>query len=569
MKNLIPFLSWIKGYKKSDFFGDLPAGITVGIILIPQGMAYAMIAGLPPVYGLYAAIFPQIVYAFLGTSRQLSVGPVAMDSLLVASSLSIISVLGSDQYIVLAIALALIMGVIQLLMGAFRLGFLVNFLSKPVISGFTSAAALIIAFNQMKNLLGIDVGRSNKFHELVFDLVSKINTVHMITFAMGVSGIIVIKLLSAYLKKIPGALLVVVGGVLVTKYLSLDGLGVAIVGEIPGGLPTFNVPNISVGELRQLLPAAVTLSLIAFMEAISVAKSVEAKHSYKIRPNQELIALGFSNIIGSLFLSYPTTGGFSRTAVNDKAGAKTGISSLIAAAIIALTLLFFTSVFYFLPKAILAAIIVSAVMGLIDYKYPLRLWRNRKEEFCLLIFTFIITLFVGISEGIISGVVLSLLLLIYRTTKPHIAVLGNFPKSSLYKNVKRFPMAIEREDILIVRFDSQLYFANANYFRENIFKLITAKGPNLKLLVLCVEGISFIDSSAANMLRGAIKEIDSMDIQISITNAIGPIRDLLKKSEIVAQLKQKSFFVDVTSAIDSHDGKKVDPLTVIVSQTNL
>ena len=572
MKKVIPFLDWIKSYKKSDFFGDLPAGITVGIILIPQGMAYAMIAGLPPVYGLYAAIFPQIIYAFLGTSRQLSVGPVAMDSLLVASSLSAIAVIGTEHYISLAIVLALLMGIMQLFMGAFRLGFLVNFLSKPVISGFTSAAAIIIALNQFKNLLGIEALRSNRFHELFLDVVSKIGYMHVTTFLLGIGGVVVIKLFAAFLPKVPGALVVVIGGIVAAKYLALDSMGVSIVGDIPSGLPAFSVPSASTSEVLQLLPVAFTLSLIAFMEAISVAKSVEVNHSYRVKPNQELIALGCSNIIGSLFMSYPTTGGFSRTAVNDKAGAKTGVSSLIAAGIIALTLLFFTSVFYYLPKAILAAIIVTAVLGLIDFKYPLRLWRNRKEEFILLVFTFLITLFVGISVGIISGVVLSLLLLIYRTTKPHVAVLGNYPGTSMYKNSNRFSTTTQRKDVLIVRFDSQLYFANSNFFRERILELIASKGSEISkpgLLVLSVEGVNFIDSSAASMLRELMQEIQGKNIRIAISNATGPVRDILKKSEIINELPKDSLYVDVQTAIDSFDGKEINRYEEIVSQTNL
>ncbi len=572
MKKVIPFLDWIKSYKKSDFLGDLPAGITVGVILIPQGMAYAMIAGLPPVYGLYAAIFPQIVYAFLGTSRQLSVGPVAMDSLLVASSLSAMAIIGTEHYIALAIVLSLLMGVIQLIMGSFRLGFLVNFLSKPVISGFTSAAAIIIASNQVKNLLGIDVMRSNRFHELFLDAVSKFSSLHAVTLVVGIGGVVVIKLFTVFSPKIPGALIVVIGGVVAAKYLSLDSMGVAIVGEIPSGLPTFSFPSASRSEVQQLLPVAFTFSLIAFMEAISVAKSIEANHSYRVKPNQELIALGCSNIVGSLFMSYPTTGGLSRTAVNEKAGAKTGIASLIAAGIIALTLLFFTSVFYYLPKAILAAIIVAAVLGLIDFKYPLRLWRNRKEEFVLLVFTFSMTLFVGITVGIISGVVLSLLLLIYRTTKPHVAVLGNYQGTNMYKNKSRFSTATEREDVLIVRFDSQLYFANSNFFRERISELIASKKSKLnrlKLLVLSVEGVNFIDSSAANMLRALIKEIREKEIEIAIVNATGPIRDILKKSEIIDELPKGSLYVDVQTAIDSFDGKQINRYEEIVSQTNL
>lgn len=570
MNKYFPFLTWIKTYNKASFLQDLPAGITVGIILIPQGMAYAMIAGLPPVYGLYAALFPQVVYAFLGTSRQLSVGPVAMDSLLVASALSVMAVTESQDYIFLAVVLAFLMGLIQLLLGLFRLGFLVNFLSKPVISGFTSAAAVIIAANQLKYITGIRIERSSQAYELIYNTFAQINEIHLLTFAMGIGGIVVIKSMQKWVKKVPGSLLVVVLGIVLAKFLHLDQYGLTIVSDIPEGLPSFGIPNIRLDQLKELLPVAFTLALIAFMEAISVAKAIEQNHTdYKISANQELIALGTSNIVGSFFQAYPTTGGFSRSAVNEKSGAQTGVASIISALVVGLTLLFFTPLFYYLPTAVLGSIIIVAVIGLIDFKYPIRLWKNRKDEFILLIFTFSITLFFGIKEGILSGVALSLLLLIYRTTKPHLAVLGNLPGTTFYKNVKRFPQIEERKDVLIVRFDSQLYFANANFFRESVFELINRKGSALKLVVLSVEGVNFIDSSAANMLRNLIKEVKDLGIVISVTNAIGPVRDILKKSEILDVLGEECFFINVPLALQNFDGEDVNQHQDIVLQNNL
>lgn len=570
MNKYFPFLTWIKTYNKASFLQDLPAGITVGIILIPQGMAYAMIAGLPPVYGLYAALFPQVVYAFLGTSRQLSVGPVAMDSLLVASALSVMAVTESQDYIFLAVVLAFLMGLIQLLLGLFRLGFLVNFLSKPVISGFTSAAAVIIAANQLKYITGIRIERSSQAYELIYNTFAQINEIHLLTFAMGIGGIVVIKSMQKWVKKVPGSLLVVVLGIVLAKFLHLDQYGLTIVSDIPEGLPSFGIPNIRLDQLKELLPVAFTLALIAFMEAISVAKAIEQNHTdYKISANQELIALGTSNIVGSFFQAYPTTGGFSRSAVNEKSGAQTGVASIISALVVGLTLLFFTPLFYYLPTAVLGSIIIVAVIGLIDFKYPIRLWKNRKDEFILLIFTFSITLFFGIKEGILSGVALSLLLLIYRTTKPHLAVLGNLPGTTFYKNVKRFPQIEERKDVLIVRFDSQLYFANANFFRESVFELINHKGSALKLVVLSVEGVNFIDSSAANMLRNLIKEVKDLGIVISVTNAIGPVRDILKKSEILDVLGEECFFINVPLALQNFDGEDVNQHQDIVLQNNL
>ncbi|MDW7691423.1 solute carrier family 26 protein [Flammeovirgaceae bacterium SG7u.111] len=574
MKRYLPFLDWIKGYGKHQLAGDIPAGLTVGIMLIPQGMAYAMIAGLPPVYGLYASLIPQIIYAFLGTSRQLAVGPVAMDSLLVAAGLTVIAQAGTEYYILLAITLAFLMGTMQFLMGVFRLGFLVNFLSKPVISGFTSAAALIIGLNQLKYLIGVDISRSNQIHLLIADAFTKLGNIHWLTFVIGIAGIAIIKLAKKYVPKLPAALLVVVLGILAVTFLDLTEQGIKIVGDIPQGFPIFSMPILPAEHLNDLLPIALTLSLIAFMEAISVAKAIEQKHDdYKVDANQELIAIGASNIVGSFFQSYPTTGGFSRTAVNDQAGARTSVAAIISAIVVGLTLLFLTPLFYNLPKAVLASIIMVAVFGLIDFKYPIRLWKNRKEEFFLLIFTFVITLTVGIKEGIISGVLLSLLMLVYRTTKPHLAILGHIPNTTLYKNIKRFPQAYEREDVLILRFDAQLYFANAQFFKESVEEQVKLRGDELKLLVISAEAINYLDSSATHMLVQLIADIKKQGIEIYLTSAIGPVRDILKKGGLTDLISAQNMFNTIDEALSNYahlEKKENDELLKsIATQSNI
>jgi SulP family sulfate permease len=572
MSRFIPFLNWIKTYGRKDFLGDLPAGITVGIMLIPQGMAYAMIAGLPEQYGLYAALFPQIIYAFLGTSRQLAVGPVAMDSLLVAAGLSVIATVGTEYYILLAIALALMVGLIQFLMGVFRLGFLVNFLSKPVISGFTSAAAIIIAMSQLKHLLGVELTRSNQIHLLVVDIVDKIGSIHLLTMFTGFSGILIIILLKRYLPKVPAALVVVTLGILVVALFNFEEAGLKIAGEIPKGLPVFSVPVMDSSVFSELMPIALTLALIAFMEAVSISKAMEQKHKdQKTDANQELIALGAANIVGSFFQSYPTTGGFSRTAVNDEAGAKTGIAALISAGVVALTLLFLTPLFYNLPKALLASIIIVAVLRLIDFSYPIRLFRNRKEEFFLLIFTFTVTLIVGIKEGILWGVVLSLLLLVYRTTKPHLAVLGKISGTSIYKNINRFAEAKEHEKILIIRFDAQLYFANADYFKKALLDEIGQRRNDLELLIISCEAINYVDSSAASMLKRLLEKISNKGIKIYLSSAIGPLRDNLKRSGITEIIGEEHMFNDVYEAVETYKNNSIrdDKSIQIANQTNL
>jgi SulP family sulfate permease len=551
LKRYLPIFQWLPNYKKSYLSGDISAGLTVGIMLIPQGMAYAMIAGLPPVFGLYASLIPQVIYAILGTSRQLAVGPVAMDSLLVASGLGALAISGIDEYVAMAIFLALFMGAIQLGLGLLRMGFLVNFLSKPVISGFTSAAAIIIGLSQLKHLLGTDIERSNQVHILLKNAFITIKETNLITLGIGVLAIVIIKVIKKINKGIPAALVVVVLGILGIYTFGLNELGVKIVGEVPSGLPSFGVPSIDYSRISELVPIALTLALIAFMEAISVAKAVEEKHDdYEVDPNQELIALGTSNIIGSLFQSYPTTGGFSRTAVNDQAGAKTGVSPIISALVVGLTLLFLTPLFYYLPNAVLAAIIMVAVFGLIDFKYPIELFKNRRDEFFLLLATFLITLTVGIKEGILIGVLVSLLLLVYRTSRPHIAVLGRIKNTDYFKNINRFPEDTETFiDFLIVRFDAQLYFGNKEYFRKELLKLVVLE-EEIKYVILNAEAINYIDSSAVHMMRQLISELKTKNIKFIITGAIGPTRDILYSSKLIHDIGKENLFVKTHEALE-------------------
>ena len=572
LKKILPILTWLPQYKKDYLKGDISAGLTVGIMLIPQGMAYAYIAGLPPVYGLYAALVPQIIYAFLGTSRQLAVGPVAMDSLLVASGVSLMAASGTQEYITLAIMLAFMMGAMQMLFGIFRLGFLVNFLSRPVISGFTSAAAFIIGLNQLKHLMGVELPRSNQVHQLLYSALLKIQEVHWATFALGLGGIVVIKLVKKYRKAIPAALVVVVLSILVVYLFRLDLVGVQIVQQVPGGLPTPSLPSFNTEKMSALLPTALTLSLIAFMEAISVAKAVQACHKdYEIDANQELIALGAANLIGSFFKSYPGTGGFSRTAVNDQGGAKTGVAALVSAVVVALTLIALTPLFYYLPKAVLASIIMVAVFGLIDFKFPVVLWKTKKDEFLMLATTFVITLTVGIRDGILAGVILSLLVMIYKTTKPHVAILGAFHNSKEYRNVERFEGLVVREDILILRYDASLYFANINHFRQTIRSQVAASKGKLKLIIVNAESIDTLDSSAMQMIRELYAELINQNIDLNFTGVKGPVRDYMAKNGLYDLLGKDKFFLEVQTAVDYFDQKDdnwIDRSNNYAQQTN-
>lgn len=558
IKRFFPIYQWLPNYNKSWLKGDLNAGLTVGIMLIPQGMAYASIAGLPPVYGLYASILPLLIYAVLGTSRQLAVGPVAMVSLLTAASLSAIPGLTPEQYIQYAIGLALLVGLIQFTLGIFRLGFLVNFLSHPVVSGFTSGAAIIIGLSQLKHILGIQIKGSEHIHELALQIAEKMHEVNGMAVIIGLIGIGLIFAIRKWKKTLPGQLIAVLFGIAAVSIFHLDEgtQGIKIIKDIPNNLPAFSllIPDWMV--LKSLLPMAVTIALVSFMESIAVAKSIESKHKdYKVMANQELIALGAANVLGSFFQSYPVTGGFSRTAVNDQAGANTPLASIISAALVFLTLLFLTPYFYNLPHAILAAVIIVAVIGLINYQEAIHLWHSNKMDFWMLMLTFIFTLVFGVEMGIGVGVFLSLALVLFSTTYPHTAVLAKVPGSHFYRNVERFKDLEVNENLLIYRFDAQLFFANINHFKDKLYEYETEKHGHLKLLIIDGESINNIDSTSVNTLDEIVHDFNARGVEVCFTGVKGPVRDKLAQSGFTDRVGCDHFFMSIQEAVDCYNGK--------------
>lgn len=551
-KRFFPVLEWLPGYSGHQFKGDLSAGITVGVMLIPQGMAYAMLAGLNPIHGLYAVTVPLILYGVLGTSRQLAVGPVAMIALITASGLGAIASPGSGQYFQLAVALALLSGLIQLLLGIFRLGFLVNFLSHPVISGFTSAAALIIGFSQLKHLLGVNMPSSEYFHEILLASARSVGETNPYSVALGIIGIAVIIGARKIHAALPGPLLAVALGVAAVAVFDLSQYGIKTVGQVPGGLPTFFLPRISTGEWQALLPLALTISLVGFMESIAVAKAIQSRRrNYQVDANQELVAIGVANIAAGMFRGFPVTGGFSRTAVNDQAGAQTGMASVLSAGVIVMTLLFLTPLFYHLPNTILASVVMVAVFGLIDFKEPRHLWHSNRADFFMLLSTFAATLTLGIEKGIALGVVLSLAMVIYRSTRPHVAALGQAPGTIIYRNLKRFDHLIERPHLLVYRFDADLYFANANFFKESLEEMVRAKGPALKAVVISTESINNVDSSASQMIEDLVRDYRRRGLDIAFSNVKGPIRDALVKSGLMEVIGHDRIFLTIQEAVDA------------------
>lgn len=512
-------------------------------------MAYALIAGLPPQYGLYAALIPLLIYAMLGTSRHLGVGPVALIALLIASAVAPIAE-SPEEYITLSILLTLMIGSMQFLLGLFRMGFLVNLLSHPVLSGFVSAAAIIIGFSQLHHLLGID-SVTGGLHEMILGIAVQYSEMKPLSLAIGGGAIAMILILKKKLPSFPGSVLAVIAGIAFIYLTNLQEKGIAIVGEISVGLPAFVIPEIEWQTIVNLMPMAVAIALVAFMEAIAVAKSVQQKSKeYKVDPNRELVALGAANIGGAFFQSFPVSGSFSRTAINYESGAKTGLAGIISAGIVGLTLLFLTPLFYYLPNAILSAIIIVAVIGLIDFWQMKRLWKLGHYDRYMMIAAFAGTLFIGVKEGILLGVTLSVIMLLYRSARPNHVVIGRIPGTSVYRNIERYQTE-NNPDTLIFRFDAPLHFANAEYFRQKVNELININ-PGITCLILDLKGVNEIDTTGLDELIETIKDVEEKKVLVKLTEVKAPVRDLMNRGS--HNKEDWTFYMSIEDAVRSLNG---------------
>ena len=532
----LPIVGWLRNYQRADLGPDLVAGLTTAVMLVPQAMGYALLAGLPPIHGLYAAVAPLMFYAVLGTSRHLAVGPVAMDSILVAGAVGAIATVGTENYILVAAALGMMVGAIQAGLGFLRAGFLVNFLSRPVVAGFTAAAALIIAASQLGHLLGVDLPRTYHVHRVIWGAIQSVSDWSWPTLTIGALSIAALVVSKKRFPRVPAALLVVVATTLAVWALGLSNQGVSIVGEVPAGLPGFSLPSIDPEVLTQLIPAAATIALVSFMEAISVGRVFAQAHRYDIHPNRELIALGFANLAGGATGGYPIAGGFSRSAVNVRAGARTQLAALVTCAVVVITLLAFTRAFFYLPKAALSAIIVAAVAGLIDIPGAAEVYRVKRADFYLLVLTFVATLSLGIQWGILVGVAASVLLFLVRTTRPYFAVLGRIPESQTYLNAARHPHAETMPGIILVRVDAQFYFGNVSFLKETVRTLVRDSETPVRFFVLEAAGVNDLDSAAAATLAELDEELAAQGVRLVLTRIKGPVRDVLHRSGLLEKL---------------------------------
>nr|XP_043636787.1 sulfate transporter 4.1, chloroplastic-like isoform X1 [Erigeron canadensis] len=560
----VPCTRWIRTYNWREYLQpDLVSGVTVGIMLVPQSMSYAKLAGLQPIYGLYTGLVPIFVYSIFGSSRQLAVGPVALVSLLVSNVLGNVDSSG-ELYTELAILLSLMVGILECTMGLLRLGWLIRFISHSVISGFTTSSAIVIALSQAKYFLGYSVERSSEIIPLVRSIISGADKFSWPPFVMG-STILAIMLTMKHLGKTrknlrflraAGPLTAVVLGTTFVKIFHPS--SISLVGNIPQGLPSFSIPK-EFGHMKSLISTTFLITGVAILESVGIAKALAAKNGYELDSNQELFGLGVANIFGSFFSAYPATGSFSRSAVNHESGAKTGLSGIIMGLIICSALLFMTPLFEYIPQCALAAIVVAAVIGLVDYEEAIFLWRVDKKDFFLWTVTSATTLFLGIEIGVLVGVGFSLAFVIHESANPHIAVLGRLPGTTVYRNTQQYPEAYTYNGIVIVRIDAPIYFANTSFIKDRLREYELAvdqstsrRGPEVEriyFVILELAPVTYVDSSAVQALKELYQEYKSRNIQIAIANPNRDVLLTLAKSGFIDLVGKEWCFVRVHDAV--------------------
>ena len=552
LSKIFPGVLWLQGYHSSVFKQDLISGLVIAFMLIPQGMGYALVAGLPPEYGLYACIFPPIVYALLGTSNKISMGPVALDSILIITGLSVLAEPGSEHYLELAILLTLMVGILQFVLGLLKFGFISNFLSYPVILGYTSAAALIIIGTQLETLVGVNVEGGNIF-QLLYQLCSALTDWHWATLAIGLLSFLVMTVPKRYYPSVPFPLIILLLGMAASGMWDIQGMGVGVISSIPQGLPSFSLPSLSLSDMESLISVAITVALMGYVGTMSICKSLEnPTDKMHTQPNKELIAVGAANIVGSLCRAFPVSASFSRSAAFREAGAKTQVSAVFSSLFIGIALLALAPLFTFypLPKVVLSVIIIVSVSGLFKYAQMKQLYGHNKREFYILLTTFSLTLILGVQVGLLMGVSLSIFMMIFNTTSPHMTELGSIENSTLYRNVNRFTDAKVRDDVLIFRFDAPLYFANKDYFVSALYRWIKQRDMKaLRYVILDAESINSVDSTAVIMLQQVVENLLTQGIEFYITNAIGPVRDTIKTSELRDYMTKKTMFSTIGDAI--------------------
>lgn len=550
----LPILQWGRTYDRNALTGDVLAAVIVTIMLIPQSLAYALLAGLPPEAGLYASIAPIVLYAIFGTSRALAVGPVAVVSLMTAAAIGNIAEQGTMGYAVAALTLAALSGAILLAMGLLKLGFLANFLSRPVIAGFITASGILIATSQIKHVLGVSAG-GDTLPEMVISLVENLSATNWITLLIGAGATTFLFWVRKGLKPLPrriglgprladmvtkaGPVLAVVATTVLVWGLGLDAQGVKIVGVVPQGLPPLTMPSFSTDRIGLLLLPALLISVIGFVESVSVAQTLAAKKRQRIDPDQELIGLGAANLGAAFTGGYPVTGGFARSVVNFDAGAETPAAGIFTALGLAVAAIALTPLIYFLPTATLAATIIVAVLSLADFSILKRSWAYSKADFSAVAVTIVLTLVLGVETGVSAGVVLSIALHLYKSSRPHVAEVGLVPGTQHFRNIHRHSVLTD-PTLLTIRIDESLYFANARFLEDYIADRVATDCPIRNVVLMC-SAINEIDLSALESLEAINHRLGTMDVKLHLSEVKGPVMDRLKKSHFLDQLTGQVF----------------------------
>jgi len=571
LNTLLPITKWIQTYDyKNNLVTDVLSGLTVGVMIIPQSMSYAKLAGLPVEFGLYSALLPVYAYALFGTSRQLAVGPVAMLSLMLSTGLTNIvdpenvgaasfTEEQNTRYQILAVQTAFLLGVSYILMGIFKLGFITIFLSHAVVSGFTTGAAVIIGLSQVKYLFGFDIPKG-KLHEFLYNIFANIEKFNYRTFLMGMSGILILVGMKHIGKKYPqykwvraaGPLTVTVLHITITWSLNLENKGIDIVGNIPKGLPSSTIHMWSpLQDIDKLWPTVVSMVIVGFMESIAIAKQLASKHKYDLDSSLELIGLGMANFVGAMFSAYPVTGSFSRSAVNNESGAKSGISAIVTASLVAIILLFLTFLFEHMPLATLASIVISGVLGLLDYPEAIHLFKVHKFDFMVWCVACLGTLFLGVEAGLAIAVGVSLLIVTYESAYPHTALLGRLPGTTIYRNIKQYPEAKKTDGILCMRIDAPIYFANTQHVREKLIKYMNMT-PDVHTIIMDLAPVSHIDTSGLHILDEIFDMYKERGVKMCFCN---PNHKVMQRFELAGFDKKvgvNNFFVSMYDGVSKN-----------------
>lgn len=598
VKSISPLTAAMQDYSREQLVGDLIAGLIVAIMLVPQAMAYAMLAGLPPQVGLYASIVPLILYSLFGTSNSLAVGPVAMVSLLVLTGVGELAAPGSPEFIGMCLTLALMVGVLQIAMALFRLGFLVNFISHPVLVGFTSAAAIVIGFSQVKHLIGITVENGEYPFQLIAGTIANVGGMNPTTLAIGIASCLSLvafqlsPLVSEKLRsnKVAGApspistaptaaarpshvwlstvsklgpLVVVIAAALFVFGGQLNqSSAVKIVGKIPAGLPGLTRPVLNWEMVRSLFPLALIITLVGYMESVSVAKALASRKRENVDANRELFALGLADVGAAFTGGYPVTGGFSRSMVNYSAGVRTPLGSIFTAAFVAVSVLFLTPLFFYIPKAVLAAIIIVAVAPLVDFKTPFKLWRYSRADAIALLVTFVAVLATGIETGILIGVATTILMLMWKMSQPHFAEVGRVGTSEHFRNIKRHDV-VTTAGVLAFRVDESLNFANSPFLESYVTGQV-AKRQEIKSVLLICSGINDIDATGLEVLEKIHCELSEAGIGFYLSNVKGPLTDRFRLAGYDDVFLRENIFLSANDAI-----RKLSKTTSVPPDSNL